>query len=128
MFTDDTILSFGKYKAYRLRDVPAFYLINLHKNGGGIDPDLRKYINDNIDSIRARFLDFPEPINRVTFICEKRTFPTKKDAMDSIKKPAKQDKKRPIRAYECPKCSGWHLTSKEVEEYKKTVERFKTNL
>jgi uncharacterized protein YlaI len=35
-----------------------------------------------------------------------------------------EEKKRPIRAYECRHCSGWHLTSKTVEEYKENVERF----
>jgi uncharacterized protein YlaI len=50
-------------------------------------------------------------------------------AMEAIvKNPRKnkngEERKQPIRAYECRNCSGWHLTSKTVEEYKQNVQKF----
>lgn len=35
-----------------------------------------------------------------------------KDAIRTIKLSGEVRDKRPVRAYECPDCRGWHLTSK----------------
>lgn len=48
--------------------------------------------------------------------CTKRRFPTaeaanaKLDAIDK-ERPRRPGRKLPIRAYKCPRCMGWHLTS-----------------
>lgn len=133
-YTNETILTYGKYKMYRLKDVPPEYLINLWENNkGGFDEHMRDYLKVNIERIKSKQLKDKEPIDSnpeivlpVTFKCNKRTYATKKAALDSIiGKGEKKGKSRPVRAYECHKCSGWHLTSKSPTEYMKTVERYK---
>jgi uncharacterized protein YjhX (UPF0386 family) len=34
-----------------------------------------------------------------------------------------QENKKPVRAYECEKCSGWHLTSIPHERWEKIKEK-----
>ncbi len=47
--------------------------------------------------------------------CTKRRFQTEEIANDTIRQIADEPepRKKPIRAYFCWACSGWHLTSKE---------------
>lgn len=51
-FTDDSIMPFGKHKGAQLADVPDKYLLWLYEKGMG-NPDLRAYISDNLDAIKA---------------------------------------------------------------------------
>ena len=110
VFTDETILGFGKYKYFRLKDIPKEYLLNIHKNGCHF-PQLIQYIKDNLNEIEHRKY-VPRPL--VPFICDKITYPTEKEAKFHLKsiKSKDHDHKIPQRAYECDRCSGWHLTSK----------------
>lgn len=123
MYTEDTVLSYGKYKGKMIKDIPKDYMINVHITGGEEHAELKKYIEANLDKYPG--LPFLSWFNKksyvmVTLKCTKRTYPTKKSAMDSIVKPkSKTDKKAPIRAYECPICSGWHLTSKPDRRFEK---------
>lgn len=51
----------------------------------------------------------------VSFPCNKRRFRDKKEAVASlhfIDRISPEDHHRPVRAYCCPKCKGWHLTSR----------------
>lgn len=124
MYTDDSILPRGKFKFRRLKDVPIKYLEGLAKSkGGGFDPELIKYIAENIDRIREGFPKLVPVIPLVPFICEKKTYPTQADAKRALAKirTDEGEHKKPIRTYECEKCSGWHLTSKPIEEYKKLI-------
>ena len=144
-YTDETILTYGKYKNRKLKDIPKEYLINIWKTSkGGGDTEMRVYLKDNIDRIkelhrRTRGVGSKSkasaPKNEISnqivaFICNKRTFPTKKAALDSIVnkggKKGKKEKPMPVRAYYHPKCSGWHLTSKSLSQYNKTIEKYKT--
>lgn len=121
MYTDETLMPKGKYRLTKLKDVPANYLWTIWVcNGGGTDPHLKEYIKANLDRIREeKDVTILRDTEMVTFICEKRTYATRKAAMESIIKPtSKTQKKAPIRAYECPKCSGWHLTSMPIELFK----------
>lgn len=122
MYTDETVLNYGKYKGKMIKDVPKDYLVNVHITGGDEHAELKEYIEANLDKLPGLTMLSWFKKKRdvmVTFICNKRTFPTKKTAMDSIIKPtSKNQKKAPIRAYECPKCSGWHLTSMPIELFK----------
>lgn len=131
MYTEETILYFGKHKGKILRDVPPSYLVSIFDSSAMHHrPELRDYIKARIDKLRsltggslAAKLDNIDYENSGLFICAKRAFPTKRDALDSIVKPQKRrgkwkhNKKQPVRAYECKKCNYWHLTSISFEEY-----------
>lgn len=122
MYTEDTLLTYGKYKGKMIKEIPKDYLVNVHITGGEEHAALKEYIEANLDKFPGlTMLSWFNKKKDVTvqFICDKRTYPTKKSAMDSIIKPkSKQQKKKPIRAYECEKCSGWHLTSMPIETFK----------
>lgn len=121
MYTDETVLGYGKHKEKMLKDIPREYFINIYKSGGGEHTALKQYILFNKEKFPELAIFFlrSQDAPPVTFICNKRTYPTKKAAMDSIVKPISKPKRPiPIRAYECPECSGWHLTSKEFDKFK----------
>jgi hypothetical protein len=121
MYTDETILSYGRYKDKMLKDIPREYFINVYKSAGEEHAVLKQYVDANKEKYPELAIFFlrNNAVPPVTFICNKRTYPTRKAAMDSIVKPTSKPKRPvPIRAYECPECSGWHLTSKEIEKFK----------
>lgn len=127
MYTDDSKMTFGGYKGTRIGALPEDYLQGLIRHFSTI-PDslfkeylLRKYPEI---SVLERLYASHYIYDPVGFICDKRTFATKRDADDFRKSDKKWKKgkkwkggKRPIRSYECPRCGGWHVTSKTVEEY-----------
>jgi hypothetical protein len=121
MYTDETKLKYGKYRNTMIKDIPKEYLVNAFKTGGNEHDELKGYIESNIELFPglAMVAWVKKKMNcQITYKCAKRTFPTKKDAMDSIVKPkSKTNKPIPIRAYECPECSGWHLTSKPDKRF-----------
>ena len=53
-YTDNSYMPFGKFKGYKMANVPGSYLIWLH--GTGINetlyPELKKYIEDNMDVLK----------------------------------------------------------------------------
>lgn len=51
-YTDDTIVTFGKYRGERLGDVPGSYLLYLYESQDGIqNPKLLKYVEDNYQAL-----------------------------------------------------------------------------
>ena len=50
--TDDSIITFGKYKGQKLANVPPEYLLWLYENGN-IYGELKAYIADNLEVIRS---------------------------------------------------------------------------
>ena len=48
MFTDESLMPFGKFKGNRLVDVPARYLLYLHRESIARD-NLKAYIEDNLE-------------------------------------------------------------------------------
>lgn len=121
MYTDDTIITIGKYAFTRICNIPATYLLNLYKHKNVINkhPELKQYIEDNLQRIEKRKNGKPIPLQIV--FCEKIPYPTEKDAKYKIKqiRNLDQENKKPVRAYECEKCGAWHLTSISYEEWKK---------
>ena len=119
-YTDDTILTSGKYKFTRLCRVPPDYLINLYKDRNYHDKELIEYIGTNIQRIVDRKLG-KIVASQLKRVCDKIQYPTEKDAKFEINriKNLEQENKKPVRAYQCDKCSAWHLTSISHEEWKK---------
>jgi uncharacterized protein (DUF3820 family) len=51
MMTDNSTMPFGKYKGEKMANVPAKYLLWLHKEGKCFG-ELRRYIEDNMDVLQ----------------------------------------------------------------------------
>lgn len=113
-YTDYTILTFGKYKFTRLDRVPADYLLKIYENKNKSNQDLYNYVAENLEKIIMRESGIIESPT-LNSPCKKITYLNKKDANTVLAQIAttNQTHKKPIRSYECPLCSGWHLTSKQ---------------
>lgn len=123
-YTDNTIITKGKYKFTKLCRVPPQYLIDLFNHGDKTDPELYDYVKENAVQILLRLNGQLRTPKFIT--CQKITFPTQKDAKKELRRIAEtKSKTKPQREYECVKCGGWHLTSKTVEEFKEKQEQFK---
>jgi len=110
MYTDNTILTKGKYKFTKLCRVPPQYLIDVFNHGDKSDPELYDYIKENSIQILLRLNGQVKTPKFIT--CQKITFPTQKDAKKELRRIAETKSKiKPQREYECMKCGGWHLTS-----------------
>ena len=133
-YTDDTILTQGEHRLTILRNVPPEYLLELYKTRKTKDKELLKYIDKNLEKIKARQEDKLKGLRRdhgykligksMHLTCastDKLIYLTEKDAKLEIKriKKKKQKRKKPVRAYQCVKCGGWHLTSLALEEWEK---------
>lgn len=120
MYTDNTILTYGKYKFNRLGDISFEYLLRVFKDKSIKDEQLLAYIKRKIDGEKIQKANEAQ-------LCDKLYYCSKKVAKEHLKIIAKQKNKngikKPIRAYECPKCSGWHLTSLTLEEYALMMEK-----
>lgn len=51
--TDNSLMPFGKYRGYKMANVPASYLIFIYENFT-INEHLKKYIGNNMDSLRHK--------------------------------------------------------------------------
>lgn len=100
----------GKYKASFLPQVPFGYLKELIKNKtiNEAHPQIKQYV-DYVES--NCMLGSASPSKN----CTKITYATESIAKAELSriKSREQKHKKPYRAYECPDCGGWHLTSKE---------------
>jgi hypothetical protein len=115
MFTDETILTFGKYKFTKLGKVPAEFLIRQFDNKqffGNLE--FKEYLELNIERIRTKQTELHTEIIEQENICDKFVYASEKIAKQSLRdiNQVQQKHKKPVRAYECDKCGGWHLTSK----------------
>lgn len=123
-YTDNSILTNGKYKFVSLFRVPAEYLLNIYfkenKNGKYPDRELIAYIESNLEKLKQE-KGLEKKVLPVERLCEKLVFPSKKDAKFALNqiKEEKQEHKKPVRTYECERCGGWHLTSISHEEWEK---------
>jgi uncharacterized protein (DUF3820 family) len=117
MYTDTTVLSYGKYKFTALCRIPVDYLFLLYNNGVQ-DQELKEYIEQNMERLMMRKEGLIQP-PALKFPCDKWTYITEKEAKKVLAEIRKVDQrhKKPVRAYECDKCGGWHLTSLTLEEY-----------
>ncbi len=122
MYTDDTILTWGKHKFTSLKNIPASWLLSKHKCTGCADKELIQYIADNYGRLRER----EEQEKGVMFIkiagkppiCDKYQYRDEDQAkkhLREIRRKGPQSSRHilPVRAYPCPICNFWHLTSKK---------------
>lgn len=116
MYTDDSILTFGKYKFTKLCRVPADYLLKFVVETS--IPELHEYVVNNLERIVQRSEGIIEP-PPLTFPCEKAAYINEKIAKIVLNriKAIQQDYKKPVRVYECDRCGMWHLTSVPLEIY-----------
>ena len=117
MYTEETILTFGKYKFQRIKNVPLHYLQKMYDNPNGCpDAELVDFLKTHPGILLNIIRDEAPPPD---FICSKITYPSEAEAKFHLRniKNRGGDHKKPYRAYECPDCSGWHLTSQEDRDY-----------
>lgn len=120
MYTDNSILTFGKYKFKKLSQIPFEYLVRIYENKSTNDKELMEYVGNRM-KLKEQHKDI---IHDEVKICDKFTFITEKVAKDRLKEIlSKKDNivKKPVRTYECEKCGGWHLTAISYEEYEKII-------
>jgi hypothetical protein len=125
MYNDNTILTKGKYKFTKLCRVPPEYLVEIYNTKDKSDIELFEYVKENMMNIFLR-LTGEIPTEKLK-VCDKIYFPSEKDAKKEINRIALAHQKnnvKPKRAYECQYCSGWHLTSSEIDEYKEKQKQY----
>ena len=114
MYTDDTILPYGKFAFTALSRIPAAYLLNIYATKNKTDKYLFEYVENNLQRIKDRKEGIIKP-PQLHFPCDKKVYLSKKEAniaIAFISEVSKRDKV-PVRSYLCDKCGQWHLTSKE---------------
>lgn len=114
-YTDQTVLTFGKYKFASLCRVSPGYLLDIFKNKSYPNNDLKGYIENNIDLILSRERG-TALISVLELPCSKIQFATEALAKEELRRiqSLNQEGVKPVRAYECPQCSAWHLTKKPL--------------
>ena len=123
MYTDNTILSKGRYKFTALCRVPPKYLLNILNSKNRSDPELYQYVSDNLEVIRLRLNGDTPPIE-LMLPCRKAAFYSEKAAKTALAQIRETDdrcQKKPIRAYECDICGSFHLTSWSIEFFKENT-------
>jgi hypothetical protein len=124
MYTDNSMLTTGKYKYISLCRVPPEYLLEIFKNKKHPNKELLEYIENNMEKIKGRLIG-EIPIPELVLPCEKIMYPSEKAAKTEIRRIEKleQENKKPVRAYECEKCGAWHLTSIPFEKWEKKKDK-----
>lgn len=107
---DTDILGIGKYKFTSLQNVPSAYLITLRNSLKSGTP-LALYIDQNMERLQAEANG--EAKQQIADTCNKWSY-DKEGAERALNDIAKDERphKKPCRAYLCPKCGLYHLTSK----------------
>lgn len=115
---DDTLFPYGEYRFTRMSKVPADYLLKLSGKKANLSKPFIKYIKDNLHIIQSKVET--NEIETVSLICKKILYINEKIAKIALSriKEIEQGHKKPIRAYECEVCGGWHLTSIPLDVFK----------
>lgn len=50
--TDDSVLTWGKFEGQKLANVPASYLLWVHRTFTHLRPDLKAYIEENMEDLK----------------------------------------------------------------------------
>ena len=120
MYTDETILTKGKFKFTALCRVPPTYLLQIYKKKNKSNPELYEYVVNNLPLIEGRLngtIEIPE----FSLECKKIVYNSEKVAKIELSRIRNltQHHKKPVRVYACSNCGGYHLTSMPIELYRK---------
>jgi len=126
MYSDNTILPYGKYKFMRLCHLPSDYLLRVYSNPCQHDRELHAYIAAHLEKIRAE-VGCKIPYKAFKKVCEKRAFSCERSARSALKTVHHHSKeqKKPVRCYKCIECEAWHLTSMPYGNWKRTQSGFR---
>lgn len=117
-YSDNSIIISGKYKFTLVKNLPVKYLLKIYSSNNRNDKLLFNYVKENIEKIKAR----SSGKKVVEIKCDKIAYVSRKEARFHLKRireiEIEQMHKKPIRSYECEKCSAWHLTSMPYETWK----------
>lgn len=96
----------GGHKYKRLASIPTSFL----QRKAHAYPGLSEYIETRRKEGADWYYEYAKGFRPP---CQKKTFETEKDANKSLLRIAvlEQKREKPVRAYECPSCGLWHLTS-----------------
>lgn len=114
-YTPNTLVVWGKHRLKRLGNVTHWpYLENFAQSEK--DEKLKSYI--------AKYKNAKTKTRPPIIICTKKQFISKKLANEEAARLRSKDDDRhkPIRSYECPKCNAWHLTSISYSDYKERIQ------
>lgn len=126
VYTDDTILTWGKYKFTRLKNIPASWLVSKHNNNGIHDRVLVQWVADNLERLKERAeQEIGKKFHKVIApppVCDKYQYASEEQAKKHLREIHNKGKNSeghvlPIRAYKCNECPFWHLTSKEFGNF-----------
>lgn len=135
MYNKNTILTWGEYKNHMIKDIPIEWLKKIRLSGCD-DKKLNEYLKKRFNifeliSTESQFQEtftFKPNKKNGYVVCSKTnkiTYPLESDAKYEINRIKKsKSKTKPVRAYECSHCGGWHLTSQTKEEYNNKKEEF----
>ena len=124
-YTEDTVLTYGKYKLIPLKNVPPKYLYAILTNKSH-DPLLNAYVEKHQEEIKKNHFKVLQA-GPVKFKCSKETFATEalaKERVKAFKSRTFASGVKPHRVYYCSKCSGWHHTSQSVEQHNNHMSKF----
>ena len=118
MYTKDSLMPFGKYRTWRLADVPVEYLLRLYISGPLPDRALFSYIENLLGSLgmwkkTRQILLEGIGSKTVKIRCEKVMYRSVRAAGEALHNIQKRSfaNKIPRRCYRCNVCGFWHLTS-----------------
>lgn len=123
MYSEDSILRYGKYRSYRLAEVPASYLQAVYLSRSWPDPDLYAYVESHAEQIGVSTIvedqkrkKQPGPASpRRKKFCDKVAYPTEQWARQALDAMNVRSRRFRMRCYYCDQCNLWHLTSMSLE-------------
>ena len=133
MYTQETVLRYGKYRKFKLADVPLEYLYEIYKSKSWPDPALHEYLETHFVKL-GFFKDIKVNGQKTTttlfrkkiYSCDKETYANEKwarIALDSQNRHVNGPKRSKMRCYYCDRCGLWHLTSMSQEVWQAEPEK-----
>ena len=138
MYTQETILRYGKYRKFKLADVPVEYLYEVYRAKSWPDQSLIEYLETHYAQLGfftnikddSQKLPAPVPGTKKKFLCDKAAYATEQWArkvMDSQNRHPNGPKRARQRCYYCDNCGLWHLTSMSQEVWQAEPEKRKNH-